>query len=199
MNRTKIVGLTGGIGSGKSTVARRWKQLGASVLDADFYSRHALDPGTECYEKTAELFGEKCIRPDGTMDRAYIAARIFTNLELRASLNAIIHPYVLRRMISETERCEKRWVVWEVPLLFESGFDAYCDLNVAVLCDESIRVERIMARDGSTREHALARIRSQMNDAERRQKADAVLENDSDLAALICAADALYRTLEERL
>ena len=138
-----IIGLTGGIGSGKSTAAACFRKLGIRTLDSDQYARHALDPDTDCYRKTVQLFGPGCLKQDGTVDRAFVADKVFQDEGLRKQLNGIIHPYVLECLLSESHAEGEEYIVWEVPLLFESGFDAYCDRTVAVLCREEIRIERI--------------------------------------------------------
>ncbi len=189
-----IVGLTGGIGSGKSTVAAIIREAGIPVIDADAISRTALDPGTECYEMTKHLFGSECLLADGRMDRKRIAQRIFTDPVMRDALNAIIHPYVLSCMQKETESTVAPIVVWEVPLLFESGYDRFCNRTVAVMCEETVRVHRIVKRDGMTEEQALARIRSQMTDEQRKAYADDVLYNEEDTVSIFDETQKLIHT-----
>ena len=197
MKRPKIMGLTGGIGSGKSTVAQRMRENGIPVLDADAFSRRALEIGEPCYDRVVELFGPRCLREDRTVDRAYVAKRIFSDETLRNALNAIVHPYVLERMREQTAQTDAPWVVWEVPLLFESGLDALCDSTAAVLCKEAVRVKRVCLRDGVSREEAKARIRAQMTDRQRCERAQHLLHNDGTRNALIEQTDALYRWMEE--
>lgn len=199
MKKTEIIGLTGGIGSGKSTAADCFREYGIPVLDADVIARAALEPETDCYRKTVALFGPACVLVDGTIDRRYVASRVFSNEPERAALNAIIHPFVLETMQRETERLGAECVVWEVPLLFESGFDAYCNRTVAVLCDESIRVDRVCRRDGLTEEQARSRVRAQMTDADREALADAAIRNEGDRAALAAAIETLLCEWGKRL
>ena len=174
----RIIGLTGGIGSGKSTAAAFLKQRGVPVLDADAYARAALDPGTKGFFETVALFGPDVVREDGTLDRKAIADRVFSDGTLRQMLNAIVHPIVADGMQRDTADLDAPLVVWEVPLLFESGFDAYCDRTVAVCAEESIRIERIVQRDGCTAEQAKARIRAQITDEERSMRATDTVRND---------------------
>ncbi len=197
MNGTIVIGLTGGIGSGKSTAANCFRSLGIPVFDADVYSRNALRSNTPCYAKTVELFGSRCLLEDGTLDRGYIAAKIFSDAAMRTKLNGIIHPYVLECLRKETADSLAKRVIWEVPLLFESGFDRYCARTVAVLCAEEIRTERICLRDHTTKEQALSRIRAQMTDAERAVRADDLLYNEGDEQALRRAVAELVKTWEE--
>lgn len=196
MNGTEIIGLTGGIGSGKSTAASYLAARGIPVLDADRYARRALDPGTDSYDQTIGLFGASVVREDGTLRRDRIAAIVFDDAALRARLNGIVHPFVLRQMLRDTAALKAKRVVWEVPLLFESGFDAYCDRTVAITCGEAVRTARIMARDGMTAEQAMARIRAQMTDEQRAARATDTVANDGDEQALRAKLDALLAAWE---
>ena len=178
--KTNIIGLTGGIGSGKSTVSFFFRQAGIPVIDADAISRAALDPGTDCYQKTVALFGPECLHADGSANRQWIAAQVFSNTASREALNAIIHPYVLQVMQETTAQMDAPIVIWEVPLLFESGYDHFCDRTVAVLCDEKQRIQRILQRDGVSEEQACARIRAQITDEQRKSLATEVIYNEGD-------------------
>ncbi len=178
MSKPLIIGLTGGIGSGKSTAASYFQNLGIPVLDADAYAREALDPGTECYLKTVECFGNEYLKEDGTIDRKHLAETVFKDDRRRRELNGIIHPYVLDRMKDQTRQIGSSLVIWEVPLLFESGFDHYCDTTVAVLCREDLRIRRICERDGISWEQAMDRIRAQIPDEKRAVLADEILLNE---------------------
>lgn len=173
-----IIGLTGGIGSGKSTAAACFLRLGIPVLDADTYARKALDPGTACYNRTIERFGRGYLNEDGTVNRKHLAETVFGDEKRRNELNGIIHPYVLDRMKADSDAISSDRVIWEVPLLFESGFDRCCDLTVAVLCREDLRIERILKRDGISEKQAKDRIRAQISDEERATRADEILYNE---------------------
>ena len=178
MSGQMIIGLTGGIGSGKSTAAACFRKLGIPVLDADYYARKALDKGTACYERTVALLGREFLKEDGTIDRKKVADVVFKNEDLRSGLNAIIHPYVLEQMQKHTKECSEPRVIWEVPLLFESGYDRCCNRTVTILCREDIRIRRICERDGITEEQAMDRIKAQMTDKRRASLADDVLYNE---------------------
>ena len=182
------IGLTGGIASGKSTVASLFRAWGAFVADADEISRHALDPDTDCYEKTVAAFGRGILHGDGTVDRRKVASIVFSDKKALNLLNGIIHPYVRRiiRADSQTAYAEspKRMIVWDVPLLFETGYDEEVAKTVVVTARQSLRIERIVARDGSTRAAALRRIRAQMPDREKVRRADLVIRNNSSLEEL---------------
>ena len=194
------IGLTGGIGAGKSTAAARFRTLGALVLDADAISRAALDPGGACYAAVAGAFGEGVLMPDGKIDRKALAKVVFASEEQRARLNAIVHPHVIETMIQTAEEeLEKKGgiAVFEVPLLFESGMHAQMDANVLICANEETRITRIVRRDGSTREAARSRIRAQMPDGQKRLLADYVLENSGSVAELNAQIDRVYQTILE--
>lgn len=182
------IGLTGGIASGKSTVSRLFRGWGAFVADADDISRHALDPGTDCYERTISVFGRDILFADGTVDRKKVASIVFSDPEALAALNGIIHPYVHEMILSDSEKAYAeaplRLIVWDVPLLFETGYDAEVSSTVVVTARQSLRVQRIVERDGSTKAAALRRIRSQMPDREKVKRADLVIRNNGSLAEL---------------
>lgn len=182
------IGLTGGIASGKSTVADLFRGWGCLVLDADAISRRALDKGTPCYEATLRAFGPGILLPDGAIDRKAVAKLVFSDESARAALNGIIHPYVRKRLKEETEKALRdspdRLIVWDVPLLFETGFDSDVTKSVTVSAPQKLRIERIRARDGATRAEALRRIRAQMPDREKVRRADYVIRNTGTLLQL---------------
>ena len=134
------VGLTGGIGSGKSTAARRFAALGAHVYHADEVARRALDPGAVCYRRVIAAFGPGIVKQDGTIDRKLLGEIIFANEEKRAALNRIVHPHVISELFAlankDLEKNERGIAVFEVPLLFESGMNESMDCNVLVFCNE---------------------------------------------------------------
>lgn len=196
------IGLTGGIGAGKSTAAARFRALGALVLDADAISRAALKPGGACYEAVIGAFGADVLLPGGAIDRKALAKIVFSSEEKRALLNGIVHPHVIETMFKEAETAlgEKGGIaVFEVPLLFESGMHERMDANVLICAEEEARIERILRRDGTTREGAQSRIRAQMQDGQKRLLADYVLENNGSVAELNEQIDRVYNTLLEEL
>ena len=145
------------------------------------------------------LFGTESLRPDGTLDRAYIAAKIFSDGKAREALNAIVHPFVIREMLRRTEASEAPIAVWDVPLLFESGVDAFCACTVAVLCDEEIRVARTALRDGLDEDSIRARIRAQIPDETRERLATYTIRNEGTIAAFREEANALIEQIREEL
>lgn len=194
----KRIGLTGGIGAGKSTAAKRFRELGVLVLDADEISRASLKKGGACYSDVIALFGSKILTLDGEIDRKKLASIVFADEEKRRQLNAIVHPYVIETMFSRAEEalCKSGGIaVFEVPLLFESGMHEKMDRNILVACTEEKRLKRIVVRDNTTRQAALARIRAQMSEEEKRLLADYILENDGTIEQLNAQIDALLEEL----
>ncbi len=182
------IGLTGGIASGKSTVSGLFRAWGAFVADADEISRHALDPGTDCYERTVSSFGRDILFSDGTVDRKKVAGIVFSDPQALVVLNGIIHPYVRRTIQEESEKAfaevPDRLIIWDVPLLFETGYETEVAKTVVVTARQDIRIRRIVARDGSTKAAALRRIRNQMPDREKVRRADIVIRNNGTLDEL---------------
>jgi dephospho-CoA kinase len=182
------IGLTGGIASGKTTVAGLFSDWGAYVADADLISRHALDPMTSCFEKTVSAFGQGILRPDGTVDRKKVASIVFSDPEALHMLNGIIHPYVHETILADSAKAfdedPNRLIVWDVPLLFETGYDTECAATVVVTARQNLRIQRIVERDGSTKAAALRRIRTQMPDREKVKRADLVIRNNGSFAEL---------------
>lgn len=182
-----VVGLTGGIGSGKSTVASLLSARGAAVVDADAAAREVLERGTPAAARVRERFGEGIVAPDGSLDRAALAAVVFSDSVARADLEAIVHPAVhdlmLERAAVHAE--QKAVVVLDIPLLAEAGRDSYpLDGVLVVDCPIAVAVERLVADRHMTREDALARTRAQVDRAERLRLADFVILNVGTLSEL---------------
>lgn len=191
-----IIGLTGTIASGKSTASRELKRLGAVVLDADVFSREAVAKGSPALELIRERFGDGALLPSGELDRRAVAGIVFSDEAKRRELNGIIHPAVLGRLFSGTRDAladdPDAAVIWDVPLLIECGWERYTDEVWLITAPLSVRTARIMARDGASEEAALARIKAQMTDEDKRRAANVVIENDSGEAEFIKKIDALY-------
>ncbi|MPN20955.1 Dephospho-CoA kinase [bioreactor metagenome] len=159
-----------------------------------------MEPGEACYQSAIDAFGASILSADGRIDRKALAAIVFSDEQKRKQLNEIIHPFVIEQLFSrakdELSEREHAVAIFDIPLLFESGLDAQMDRTVVVTCDEEERIRRIVERDRVSPEHALARIRAQMPEEERRQRADYVLENNGSLDDLIRQVDALYNLLK---
>lgn len=193
----QIIGLTGGIACGKSTVAAMLRSLGAPVIDADAISRSLTAPGGEALPAIRKAFGDTVFSPDGTLDRKALAALVFSDSAQLEQLNAITHPLILSRMRSEIDRCREAGaplVVLDVPLLLEAGFDRLCTQTLCVVADEETQIARLSSRDGMTRQEALARIRSQMPVIQKSALCNRSLCTQKPLNDLAAEVEKLYRS-----
>lgn len=188
-----LVGLTGGIGSGKSTVSARLAELGATVVDADAITRALQEPGTEVFAAIVEHFGDGVVAPDGGLDRQALADVVFNDPDELAVLNSIVHPAVgaeIARRLGEAAGTDAV-VVLDVPLLVESGRDDMA-ATIVVDLDEEEAVRRLVAHRGFTEDDARSRIARQASREERRAKADLVLDNSGTVEELRAAVDAVW-------
>jgi dephospho-CoA kinase len=200
-----IVGLSGGIGSGKSTVARELAALGAVVIDADAIVHELQAPGAPLLLEIAQAFGRHLIGADGSLDRAALGDLVFRDEAARKRLGEIVHPVVgaeVARRLAAARASGAPLVVLDIPLLFEgrragtgSAAALRFDATVLVYASEEAQLARQIARDHCTREEALRRIRAQMPLSEKRALADHVIENDGDLADTRRQVRALFETL----
>ena len=193
-----VVGLTGGIGSGKSVVAGWLREAGVPVIDADQLAREAVAPGTPALGAIARTFGADLVREDGTLDRAALGRIVFSDPKKLAMLNTITHPAILARagdrMVALMGEGHP-WVIYEAALILENGLAPGLRSLVAVVSDPKVQIQRVMARDGLSSEEAAARLAAQTDNAARREAADFVLENDDDLAALEAKVAGLINAL----
>jgi dephospho-CoA kinase len=180
-NMALIIGLTGGISSGKSTVSSMFTSLNIPVIDADEISREVVEPGEDAYEEIRRVFGEVILNEDRTLDRKRLGAIVFADEEKRKQLNAIVHPAVRKEMllrrdayVDQGEEC----VILDIPLLFEGDLTSFVDKIIVVSVDEDVQLARLMARDRSTEEEAKQRIHSQIPIQEKAKRADAVIDNN---------------------
>ncbi|MBW3618845.1 MAG: dephospho-CoA kinase, long form [Actinobacteria bacterium] len=198
-----LVGLTGGIGSGKSTVAARLAELGTHVVDADVVAREVVEPGTPGLADIVDRFGPDVVAPDGSLDRAALAAIVFSEEEARTALNAITHPRIADRIAqhiaaharAERDEPRQRIVVIDHPLLLETGQAAAFPAVVVVLAPEELRLERVVTSRGMDPDDARARLRAQVDDDARRSAATHVITNDGDLPHLYAQVDAVHASL----
>lgn len=194
-----LVALTGGIASGKSTIAARLAARGAVVVDADAVVRELQQPGTPVLRAIADAFGEHLLLADGSLDRAALGAVVFADERARKRLNAIVHPAVSaesgRRFREAIERDPRAVVVYDVPLLVEARPDDPWDLVVVAHAPAQTRVARLVALRGMTEADARARVASQASDDRRLAIADAVIDTDGDIASTLAQADALWDRL----
>jgi dephospho-CoA kinase len=188
-----MVGLTGGIGAGKSAVARRLAELGAVVIDADRLAREVVEPGTDGLAEVRKAFGRDVLASDGSLDRPALAAKVFGNEASRRRLEEIIHPRVRARTAELVATAPPDAVVVnDVPLLVETGLADSFDVVVVVEAPEQVRVERLVRERGMTRQQAAERIATQAPETRRRVVADVVLDNSGDLETLHRQVDELW-------
>lgn len=193
-----VVGLTGNIAAGKSAVAKRLAALGAPIIDADQLARDAVAPGSPALARIAERFGPSVITADRSLDRAAMRAIAFADANARLALNAIVHPEVERlrsEAIASLRSAGARLVICDIPLLFEVGLDAKMDKIILVDAAAELRKERLLRDRGLSVAEADAMIAAQMPAAEKRARADYVLENNGTREELDQQVDTLWRQL----
>ncbi len=181
---TLVIGLTGGIASGKSTVANMLKEQGITVIDADIEARLAVEPGEIAYNKIVEHFGRNILLEDGTINRAKLGEIIFNNKEERIVLNGIVHPAVRERMNEKKEAAIERnesIVIMDIPLLFESKLTEQVERSLLIYVDEVTQLKRLMERNHYTENEAMARIQSQMPLKEKQALTDFLIDNSGTL------------------
>lgn len=195
------VGLTGNVAAGKSSVAARWRQHGAWVIDADALARAAVAPGTPGWRAVVEAFGPEVLAADGTLDRAALRRLVFADDAARRRLEAIVHPEVARLRAAEHARARAAGapvVVDEIPLLFEAGLDRDVDVIVLVDAPEAVRRQRLRRDRGLDDAEIDGLLRAQWPAERKRARADYVIDNDADLATLERRADAVWQELLRR-
>jgi dephospho-CoA kinase len=188
-----LIGLTGGIAAGKSTVAAHWVSLGGIEIDADKLAREVVEPGTQGLEQIKETFGEAVLNADGSLNRQGLGEVIFNDPVKRKALEAIIHPLVRNRAQQlMAELPPHAIVIYTVPLLVEANVSLPFDVIVSVEAPESDRVKRLVSSRGMSQEHAFARIKSQASAIERAAAADYILNSNQPLVSLLADATALW-------
>lgn len=181
---TLVIGLTGGIASGKSTVANMLIEKGITVIDADIIAKQAVEKGMPAYRQIIDEFGEDILLSNGDIDRKKLGALVFTNEQKRLVLNAIVHPAVRQEMLKRRDEAvanREAFVVLDIPLLFESKLESLVDKIIVVSVTKELQLERLMKRNQLTEEEAVSRIRSQMPLEEKTARADQVIDNSGTL------------------
>jgi len=190
-----IIGITGGIGSGKSTVARILRVLGAKVIDADKIAREVTAKGQPALDEIVEYFGKDILNEDGELDRKKLGKIVFEDKEKLKVLNSITHKYVIERIINELERLKEEnanIIVLDVPLPVEHGFLDVVDEVWLVTANKDTRIKRIMERSGLTYEEVIKRMEAQKSDEEYLKIADEVIYNDGSMEELESTVAKLY-------
>lgn len=193
MGRRLRIGLTGGIASGKSTVAARFMELGVPVIDADAIARTVVEPGRPALGEVVARFGPGILTPGGALDRGALRALIFADPAARQDLEAILHPLIRAEMERQAQAARGPYLIMDIPLLAESGRRDPLDRVLVVDADEASQISRLMARDGGQEAQARAILAAQADRAARLALADDVLENSGTVAQLHAAVDRLHR------
>ena len=197
-----VIGLTGGIASGKSTVARFFREHDVPIIDADILGHRTYEPGSDTFAAVVRTFGDELVAPDGAIDRKVLGGRVFGRPDELKKLTDIVWPGIRRlanEALSEFEMAGNHVAVLEAAVLFEAGWQDLTDEIWVVTVDPDIAVERLAARNGLNAEAARARIASQLSYEERRAQADVVIENNSDLEVLEQCIEAAWENLQQRL
>ena len=181
MKEATVIGLTGGIACGKTTIARVLRRLGAVIIDADREAKRVIKPRSSAWDKLVRIHGREILNPDGSINRRRLGNKVFGDKEALAQLNNIVHPETMRVIKEKIKdfKNEQRWpaVVLDAPLLFEAGAETLVDVVWVVKVDSETQVNRLINRDGMTEEQALKRIESQMPLEEKVARGDAVIDN----------------------
>lgn len=194
MANTRIfrVGLTGGIASGKSTVAKFFAALGVPIIDTDQVAREVVEPGQPPLERLVERFGQAILTPDGHLDRPKLREIVFSDPKARADLEALTHPAIGSAVEAWSGAAGGPYQILSIPLLVEKNLTSQVDRVLVVDCDEELQIRRLQARDGSTVEQARAILNAQTSRTARLKSAHDVIQNDGDLSAVRDQVSALH-------
>lgn len=195
--KMKTIGVTGGIGSGKSTVSAEFKKLGALVIDADLVAHEVMEPDGAAFKEIVCTFGDEILTSAGLIDRKHLADVVFSKPQMLAALNRITHPAIYAEIQRRVNNSVQQLVCLDVPLLFDSGCPLLCDATIAVIADHETRVERVMLRDGCTRSQVEARMAAQMSDEEMRSRATFCIINNGTQDDLTDEVLRIYKMVME--
>ena len=196
-----VIGLTGGVATGKSTVAKGFEALGVPVLDADGLAHLAIEPSKGAYDRLVEAFGSGILTDSDCIDRRKLRELLVSDPQAKKRIEAIVHPEVLRLSLKKMEELDRkgvRWLLFEVPLLFETGLEKALSPVIVVYCPRSVQVERLILRDRMALEDALGLLEAQKDIEEKRKLADFVLDNTGPFHALQPQIETLYETIKGR-
>lgn len=188
-----IIGLTGGIGSGKSAATAIFQRLGIGCVDADQVAREIVVPGEPALAAIVEHLGARLLTADGQLNRSALRNRIFKDEQQRLWLEALLHPLIRERMKQQLAAQTSPYAILVAPLLFENNLDSGCDASILIDVPEDLQLRRVMARDGGDETQAKAIIARQMSRTEKRQRADYIVDNSGSLAELENALVALHQ------
>ncbi len=176
-----VLGLTGGIGCGKTAVSNMLAELGITIVDADIIARQVVEPGTEGLNAIVKHFGTDILNEHGALNRSELRARIFSNAEQKAWLNALLHPLIRTKLITDLKNAQSDYVVLVAPLLFENELDSYCNRTLLIDVPVEIQITRTTKRDNISTEQAKQIIDAQMSREQKQHKADDILNNNRNL------------------
>jgi len=188
-----VLGLTGGIGSGKSAVSAIFEELGIQVVDADIVAREVVEPGSVGLTKITAHFGDEILTNNGTLDRAKLRAIIFANESQKQWLNNLLHPLIRETMLSQLKQATSHYVILVAPLLFENGLEKYCNHTLLIDVPVDVQITRTTARDNVSVELAEQIIASQMSRADKQQKAGDILDNNRPLEEVKADVQKLHK------
>ncbi|MFR7590326.1 MAG: dephospho-CoA kinase [Longibaculum sp.] len=189
---TRVIGITGSIAVGKSTVTYYLQTHGYQVLDADEISRHALDKGTKCYKKVKEMFD--CLDEQGEINRACLGQIVFHDQVKKKQLEDIIHPYVIEKLKEGIQQCQDPFIFLDIPLLFEAHLEYLCDKIIVVYVDEKTQMKRLMKRNSISQEDAMHLMSQQISIEKKKDLGDFILDNRQNFQDLY---DDIERVLKE--
>lgn len=181
-----ILGITGSIATGKSTVVNIFKQYGFSVVDADIIAREVVEPNTAGLKKVVETFGSSVLCSDGSLNRKQLGQIIFSDTKKRQALNALLAPFLQEAIIEQIKRASavSSLVIADIPLLYEAGYDKYMDQVAVVFIPEDLQVQRLMKRDRITKKEAQKKVASQLSIEEKKKRADIIFDNQESLSSI---------------
>ena len=177
-----VLGLTGGIGCGKTAISNMFEELGITIIDADIVARQVVEPNSTGLNAIIAHFGDEILLSDCTLNRSALRTRIFTNHTDKEWLNNLLHPLIRNKILADLNAASSAYVVLVAPLLFENGLDKQCNRTLLIDVPKNIQVERTVKRDGVSLDQVNSIIATQMSRENKQQKADDILNNDRDLA-----------------
>lgn len=181
-----VIGLTGSIATGKSTIANMFKELNIEVIDADLIAREVVEPGKPAYLEIVKTFGEAILNENKELNRKALGQIVFNDEDKRKKLNEIVHPAIRKEMLAQRDKLielNHPAIVMDIPLIYESGLEDYVEKIIVAYVNEKTQLKRLIERDQCTKEEALSRINSQINIEEKAKKADAIIDNNGTIEA----------------
>ena len=192
------IGLTGGIGSGKTTIAQWFQEKGIPVYNSDFEAKKLMNENEDLIQQLIELFGDETYK-NGEYNRSYVASKVFNDKELLNQLNAIVHPAVFKHFDEWMDNQNSSFVVKEAAILFESGSYKDCDYIISVIADEEKRIDRVAKRDQLNEDQIRSRMKNQWTDEQRIEKSDFIIENNKDLKVLKLEFEKVFDEILNRI